>query len=121
MKMTLLLIQINKIKKQPATTDNTVKSTNNAVQLTLKKITVKKSAKQLVLTGTLKKGKTALKNKWVTFKFNGKKYKVKTNNKGIAKVTIKKAVLKKLKVGKKITYQMSYGSIFKRNVVKVKK
>lgn len=48
-------------KTQPATTDNTVKSTNNAVQLTLKKITVKKSAKQLVLTGTLKKGKTALK------------------------------------------------------------
>lgn len=87
----------------------------------LTKVKVKKSAKKLVLTSTVKKGKSVVKNKWVTFKFNGKKYKVKTNNKGIAKVTIKKAVLKKLKVGKKITYQMSYGSIFKRNVVKVKK
>lgn len=78
--------------------------------VSLKTVKVKKSAKKLVLTATLKKvnGKY-LKSKKVTFKFNGKKYTAKTNKNGVAKVTVKKAVLKKLKVGKKIIYQATYG------------
>ena len=35
-------------------------------------------------------------------------YTAKTNKKGIAKVTIKKNVLKKLKVGRIVKYQASY-------------
>ncbi|MEE1336633.1 hypothetical protein, partial [Methanobrevibacter sp.] len=89
--------------------------------LTLKKVKVKKSAKKLVLKATLKEGKKALKNKKVTFKFKGKKYKAKTNKKGIAKVTIKKSVLKKLKVGKKVTYQVTYLKNTVKRSVKVKK
>ena len=73
----------------------------------LKTVKVKKSAKKLVLQSTLK-NKKALKGKTVTFKFNGKTYKAKTNSKGIAKVTIKSKVLKKLKVGKKIAYSATY-------------
>ncbi|MDO5831398.1 MAG: hypothetical protein Q4Q14_01040 [Methanobrevibacter sp.] len=77
--------------------------------LTVKTVKVKKSAKKLVLTATLKKvnGKY-LKGKWIKFKFNGKTYKAKTNKKGIAKVTVKKSVLKKLKVGKTVKYQATY-------------
>ena len=90
-------------------------------KITLKTATVKKSAKKLVLTATLKKGTSPLKSKQVTFKFNGKTYKAKTNSKGIAKVTIKKSVLKKLKVGKKIKYQVSYGSFVAKKTAKVKK
>jgi len=89
--------------------------------LTLKKVKVKKSAKKLVLTATLKHGKNPLKSKKITFKFNGKTYKVKTNKKGIAKVTIKKKVLKKLKVGKKVKYQAKYGKLIVKKSVKVKK
>ena len=44
------------------------------------------------------------KGKIIKFKFNKKTYKAKTNAKGVAKITVKKAVLKKLKKGKKITY-----------------
>ena len=90
--------------------------------VSLKKVTVKKSAKKLVLTATLKKvnGKY-LKKKTVTFKFNGKKYKAKTNKKGVAKVTIKSSVLKKLKVGKKIKYQVTYLKDTVKRTVKVKK
>ena len=90
--------------------------------VTLKKVTPKKSAKKLVLTATLKKvnGKY-LKNKQITFKFNGKKYVGKTNKKGVAKVTIKKSVLKKLKVGKKVTYQATYLKDIVKQSVKVKK
>ncbi|WP_405315854.1 hypothetical protein, partial [Methanobrevibacter sp.] len=68
-----------------------------------------------------KEGKKALKNKKVTFKFKGKKYKAKTNKKGIAKVTIKKSVLKKLKVGKKVKYQVTYLKDTVKRSVKVKK
>ena len=89
--------------------------------LTLKKVKVKKSAKKLVLKATLKEGKKPLKKKKVTFKFKGKKYKAKTNKKGIAKVTIKKSVLKKLKVGKKVKYQVTYLKDTVKRSVKVKK
>lgn len=91
------------------------------VHLTLKKVDVKKSAKKLVLTSTLKIYKKPAKGKTVTFKFNGKTYKAKTNKKGIAKVTIKKAILKKLKVGKKIKIQAKYSTKTATNLVKVKK
>ncbi len=88
--------------------------------LTLKAVKVKKSAKKLVLTATLK-NKKVIKNKQVTFKFNGKTYKTKTNSKGIAKVTIKSNILKKLKVGKKITYHATYVKDTVKKTVKIKK
>ena len=90
--------------------------------VTLKTATVKKSAKKLVLQATLAKVEgTYLKNKKITFKFNGKKYTAKTNKKGVAKVTIKSSVLKKLKVGKKVTYQATYLKDTVKKTVKVKK
>lgn len=90
-------------------------------KITLKSATVKKSAKKLTLQATLKKGSSPLKGKQVTFKFNGKIYKAKTNSKGIAKVTIKKSVLKKLKVGKNISYLARFGSFVSKKTAKVKK
>ena len=90
--------------------------------VTLKSVTVKRSAKKLVLTATLGKIKNKyLKNKKITFKFNGKKYTAKTNKKGVAKVTIKSSVLKKLKVGKKLTYQATYSKDTVKKTVKIKK
>lgn len=94
-------------------------------KLALKKSAVKKSAKKLVLKAKLKKGTKVAKGKTVVFKFKGKKYKAKTNKKGVAKVIIKKSVLKKLKVGKKITYKAAYkafsGKVIAKKTVKVKK
>ncbi|MBQ8018575.1 MAG: hypothetical protein IJ258_10800 [Methanobrevibacter sp.] len=91
------------------------------ISLKLAKVTVKKSAKKLVLKATLKINGKVAKGKKITFKFNKKTYKAKTNKKGVAKVTIKKPVLKKLKVGKKVKYQASYGKITVKKTVKVKK
>ena len=86
--------------------------------LTLKKVKVKKSAKKLTLTAKLAK---KLKNKKITFKFNGKTYQAKTNKMGVAKVTIKKSALKKLKAGKKVTYSATYIDDTIKRTVKVKK
>lgn len=91
------------------------------ISLTLKKVKVKRSAKKLVLTATLKINKKAVKGAKLTFKFNGKKFTGKTNKKGVAKVTVKKKFLKKLKKGKKVKYQVSYKGVTKKYTVKVKK
>ena len=90
--------------------------------VTLKTAKVKRSAKKLVLTASLAKvdGKY-LKGKKIKFKFNGKKYNAKTNKKGVAKVTIKSKVLKKLKVGKKVKYQATYLKDTAKKTAKVKK
>ena len=89
--------------------------------LTLKKVTVKRSAKKLTIQATLKINGKAGNGKYIKFKFNKKTYKAKTNAKGVAKITVKKTVLKKLKVGKKITYTATYGKITKKVTIKVKK
>lgn len=87
-----------------------------------KNYNVKKSAKKIVLKASLSKinGKY-LKGKKITFKFNGKTYATKTNKKGIAKVTIKKNALKKLKVNKKYGLQIVYLKDTIKKVIKVKK
>ena len=51
-----------------------------------------------------------LKSKKVKFVFKGKKYTLKTNKKGIAKLTLNKKVSSKLKKGKTYKYQVSYGA-----------
>ncbi|WP_405266218.1 hypothetical protein [Methanobrevibacter sp.] len=90
--------------------------------LKLQKVKVKRSAKKLIIKATLAKvnGKY-LKGKKITLKFKGKKYTAKTNKKGVAKFTIKKKVLTKLKKGKKVTYQATYLKDTVKYTVKVKK
>lgn len=87
----------------------------------LKSVNVKKSAKKLVLSATVKLGKNPIRYKYVVFKFNNKIYVAKTNSKGIAKVDIKKSVLKSLKVGKKVTYEVSYFTANVKKTAVVKK
>ena len=61
-----------------------------------------------------------MKGKKIIFKFKGKKYTAKTNKQGIAKVPIKKKVIKKLKKGKKYTVKISYLKVSIKTKVKVK-
>ena len=91
------------------------------LKLVKKTVTVKKG-KKFVLKAKLKwsNGK-AIKGKKIVFKFKGKKYSAKTNSKGIAKVTIKKSVAKKLKKGKKYKYSATYVTNIVKGTVKVKK
>jgi len=92
------------------------------LKLVKKTVSVKKG-KKIVLKAKLKwtNGK-AIKGKKIVFKFKGKKYKAKTNKKGIAKVTIKKkSVLKKLKKGKKYSFTASYHKNKVKGKVKIKK
>lgn len=86
-----------------------------------KLVTVKKSAKKFTLKAKLKINKKPVKGKKITFKFKGKKYTAKTNKKGIAKLKIKKNVIKKLKKGKKYAVKISYLTETIKTTVKVKK
>ena len=83
--------------------------------LTAKNISKKKAKKIKFKAKLLNSNGKALKGKKITFKIKGKTYKVKTNKKGIATLT-----LKKLKVGKyKITTK--YGKSTIKNTIKIKK
>ena len=85
---------------------------------------VSKKAKKLIISAKLKINGKLAKSKKLTFKFKGKTFKVKTNKKGVAKLTIKSKVLKKLlkkvKAGKKVKYQVSYGKKTVKKTLKVK-
>ena len=111
-------------KKYTMTTTYNGKSVKNTVTvkqvLKTKKVTLKKTAKKLTLKATLKINGKKVKGKKITFKLNGKTYKAKTNKKGIAKVTIKKNVIKKLKKGKKYTVKVTYKKDTIKTTVKVK-
>ena len=89
--------------------------------VSLKAVKVKKSGKKLVLTSTVKIAGKAVANKKIKFKFNGKGYTAKTDKKGVAKVVIAKKILKKLRVGKKVTYQATYLKDTVKYTVKVKR
>jgi hypothetical protein len=89
--------------------------------LTLKAVKVKRSAKKLVLTAKFKKGSKIYKNKKLTFKFGSSTYTAKTNSKGIAKVTVSSGVLKKLKFGDTVKYQVSSKKFIDRKTAKVYK
>lgn len=98
------------------------KITVKQILKTAKITNVKKSAKKLTLKTTLKQSnKKPLKNKKITFKFKGKTYTTKTNAKGIAKIIIKKNVIKKLKIGKKYTVKVTYVKDTITGLVKVKR
>ena len=94
---------------------------DSSAKLTLKKVNIRKSAKKLTLSATLKINGKAAKNKTVIFRFKKKNYKAKTNKKGVAKVTIKKSALKKLRAGTKVTYKVKYSTKTIAKTVKVKK
>ncbi|WP_296873902.1 Ig-like domain repeat protein [uncultured Methanobrevibacter sp.] len=87
----------------------------------VKKIVSVKKGKKLVLQAKLKwsNGKP-IKGKVIKFKFKDKTYKAKTNSKGIAKVTIKPKVTKKLKKGKKYAYSAKYITNNLKGKVKVR-
>ncbi|WP_296882953.1 C1 family peptidase [uncultured Methanobrevibacter sp.] len=84
------------------------------------KVTVKKTAKKFTLKATLKINGKLQKGKLITFKFNGKTYKVKTNAKGIAQKTLNKKVINKLKKGKTYTVKVTYKKDTIKTTVKVK-
>ena len=102
-------------------------STNTPTKQTIvlkaakKTIKIKKSAKKFIVKATLKINGKKVKGKVIKFKFKGKTYKAKTNKNGVAKVTIKKKVIKKLKKGKKYTVKITYGKKTAKTVVKVKR
>jgi C1A family cysteine protease len=111
-------------KKYPMTTTYNGKSVKSTVTvkhvLTTSKVTVKKTAKKFTLKATLKINGKVVKGKWITFKFNGKTYKPKTNAKGVAQKTLSKNVIKKLKKGKTYTVKVTYLKDTIKTTVKVR-
>ena len=86
-----------------------VKNTVTVKQvLTASKVTVKKTAKNLVLKATLKINGKPVSGKAIKFTLNGKTYTAKTNKKGVAQVKIGKKALLKLKNAKKYTVKVTY-------------
>lgn len=91
------------------------------ISLKQSKISAIKKGEKVKLTATLTIGGKAVRDKKVTFAFNGKKYTAKTNKKGVAEATIPVKVTKALKVGKKYTITATYADVTVKQTVKVKK
>ena len=92
---------------QGVSVKNTVK-VKHVIKASNKK--VKKSRKVTKIKITLRKvNNKYLAKKTIKVKFKGKTYKVKTNKKGVATWKVKKSMVKKLKVGKKYKYRVTYG------------
>ena len=86
-----------------------------------KNLKAKKSKKVLkIKVKTNKVNGKFLKGKKLKLKIKGKTLKAKINKKGVATFKVKKNILKKLKVGKKYKYRVSYGkdSVTKKITVK---
>ena len=88
--------------------------------LKVNKGTVKKTAKKFNLKASLKINGKVAKNKIIKFVLNGKTYNAKTNAKGIATQTFKKAVINKLKKGKTYAVKVSYLKDTIKTTVKIK-
>jgi len=87
-----------------------------------KNVNVKKSKKvNKIKVKTNKVNGKFLKGKKLTLKIKGKKIKAKINKKGVATFKVKKSVLKKLKVGKKYKYTVTYGKDTVTKKLKVKR
>ena len=78
----------------------TVKPVADKIVLKAKKVTVKRTAKKFKLKASLKINGKAVKGKKITFKFQRKNLQGKNQQKGIAKVTIKRMLSKSSKKGK---------------------
>ena len=89
-----------KTYKNSITVKHVLKASNVAIK--------KKTAKKFTLNAALKINGKAVKGKWITFKFNGIKYKAKTNKYGIAQKTFNKKVINKLKKGKTYKIKVTY-------------
>ena len=111
-------------KKYTITTKYKGKTYTNRVTvkqvLIASKVTVKKTAKSFTIKAKLKVNGKLVKGKVITFKFNGKTYKVKTNAKGIAQKKLNKNVIKKLRKGKAYAVKVTYLKDTIKTTVKVK-
>lgn len=97
-------------KPSTATVKITIKKENTKfANVKSVKSSYKRTAKSMQLTATLKDSKNkVIKNQYVTFKVNNKKsYKVKTNAKGVATLTLNLANIKACKLNKKGTYKFT--------------
>ena len=123
-------------------TTKTFKVSKIPTKITTKAVTYKTTIKTKKLTATLKdKDGKAIAGKYVTFKVNGKTYKVKTNSKSVATVNVKLTTAKTYKftvtfagdskyakssviynvVVKKVWKTVSYGSKATTTVKKIQK
>ena len=84
------------------------------------KAVIKKTAKKVTLKARLKINGKWVKNKWITFKFNGKNYKAKTNALGIAQKTWNKNFIKNLKKGKTYAVGVTYAKDTIKTTIKIK-
>lgn len=111
-------------KKYLITTTFNAKDYKNTVTvkqvLKTNRVNAKKTDKKFTLKAKLKINGKSVKGKLITFKFNGKTYKTKTNAKGIAKATIKQNVIKKLRKGRTYTFKVTYIKDTIKSSVKIK-
>ena len=106
-------------KSSQTTSKIIVKTGSKKSKITASNLKIKKNKKKTFSFKLTTKTKKAIANQKVTVKVNGKQYIVKTNNKGVGKLSLKFKKAKKYKISMKFLGDLSYKSSSKTNTINV--
>lgn len=118
-KVTLRYLGSDDYKPSKATTKIIIKTGSKKSKITASNIKIKRNKKKTFSLKLTSSAKKPLKNQKVIVKLNGKTYTIKTNSKGIAKLSIKLSKVKKYKISMNFLGNAKYKATSKSNTIRI--
>ena len=118
-KVTISYLGNDDYKSSTATSTILIKTGTKKTRIKASNLKIKKNKKKTYKIKLTTSSGKALKNQKIIVKFNGKSYNLKTNKKGIAKLSIKLKKAKKYKISMKFLGNLNYKAVSATKTIKV--